>query len=214
MAVQLILWDWNGTLLDDMEISVEGLNLLLAQHGYPQRYSYQEYREIFGFPIEDYYRRAGFDFSRHPYPLLAQRYMEHDIPASASCGLQPGARQILAQLQAAGLRQVILSASPLPTLRAQVEALGVGGFFEELLGLGDIYAKSKVELGLAWLRRAGVQPGSAVMVGDSLHDAEVARALGAGCVLCSAGHQAPAALQAAGVPVLAHLGELAAFLGL
>ena len=84
----------------------------------------------------------------------------------------------LEAFKAAGLRQVILSASNLDTLRRQTDERGVTGYFDRLLGLGDIYAKSKVEVGLAYLKENGFDPARAVMIGDSVHDYEVAQALG------------------------------------
>ena len=72
MRPELILWDWNGTLLDDVELCVDALNRLLEKHAYPQRYDRDQYRAIFGFPIEEYYVRAGFDFSRHSFAMLAE----------------------------------------------------------------------------------------------------------------------------------------------
>ena len=62
----MIFWDWNGTLMDDVDFTHSCLNWMLETHGYPQRYDLAAYRELFGFPIEDYYRCAGFDFARHP----------------------------------------------------------------------------------------------------------------------------------------------------
>ena len=73
----MIFWDWNGTLLDDVDFTHGCLNWMLETHGYHQRYDLAAYREIFGFPIEEYYIRAGFDFAKHPYPELAERFMEH-----------------------------------------------------------------------------------------------------------------------------------------
>ncbi len=73
----MIFWDWNGTLMDDVDFTHSCLNWMLETHGYPQRYDLAAYREIFGFPIEEYYIRAGFDFARHPYPELAECFMEH-----------------------------------------------------------------------------------------------------------------------------------------
>ena len=68
----MIFWDWNGTLMDDVDFTHGCLNWMLESHGYPQRYDLAQYRELFRFPIEDYYRLAGFDFSRHPYPMLEE----------------------------------------------------------------------------------------------------------------------------------------------
>ena len=83
MCPELILWDWNGTLLDDVDLCVDALNRLLAGFGYPQRYDHERYRAIFGFPIEEYYVRAGFDFTKHSFAELAEKYMEDYVPASA-----------------------------------------------------------------------------------------------------------------------------------
>ena len=209
MRPELILWDWNGTLLDDVELCVDALNRLLAEYGYPQRYNREQYRAVFGFPIEDYYTRAGFDFTKHSFAELAEKYMEDYVPASAACLLMDGAIDALEAFRAAGLRQVILSASKLDTLQQQAEDRGVTQYFERLLGLGDIYAKSKVEIGLAYLKENGFDPVRAVMIGDSVHDFEVAQALGVRCVLQSGGHQPPEKLRETGAPVVAGLREAA-----
>ncbi len=209
MRPDLILWDWNGTLLDDVALCNDALNRLLARYGYPQRYDREGYRAVFGFPVQEYYARAGFDFARHSFDELAVRFMDDYIPTSAACPLADGARDALDAFAAAGLRQVILSASPVTTLRRQVQERGVARYFDRLLGLGDIYAKSKVDLGLAYLRETGFDPGRAVMIGDSVHDFEVAQALGVACVLQSGGHQSAAALRATGAPVTPGLREAA-----
>ena len=209
MRPELILWDWNGTLLDDVELCVDALNRLLAAFGYPQRYDRDQYRAIFGFPIEEYYIRAGFDFGRHSFALLAEEYMKDYVPASASCPLMDGAVDALEAFRKAGLRQVILSASQLSTLRDQVAQRGVTKYFDRLLGLGDIYAKSKVEVGLQYMRTCGQDPANVVMIGDSVHDYEVAKALGVQCVLQSSGHQPPETLRATGAPVVPGLREAA-----
>lgn len=198
MRPTLVLWDWNGTLLDDVALCVDALNRLLKRHNYPQQYDTTRYRAIFGFPIEDYYRRAGFDFNAHPFPLLAQRYMDDYIPASVACPLAAGAIPALNAFRAAGARQVVLSASPTTTLERQVSERGIRPYFDALLGLGDIYAKSKLDLGLAYLQKTGFDPKSAVMIGDSTHDFEVASALGVRCVLQAGGHQPEETLRATG----------------
>ena len=107
MHPSLVLWDWNGTLLDDVDLCVDALNRLLARFHYPQRYDKTQYREIFCFPVQDYYVRAGFDFSRTPFDELARSYMEDYIPASATCPLADGALEALDLFSGAGVRQVV-----------------------------------------------------------------------------------------------------------
>lgn len=212
MTPELVLWDWNGTLLDDVELCVDALNRLLALYGYPQRYDRDAYKAIFGFPIQEYYERAGFDFQKHSFAELADRYTEHYVPASEVCPLAHGAERALAAFRAAGVRQVVLSASPLSTLALQVAQRGIGGYFDRLLGLSNVLAKSKVEIGLAYLRENGFDPARAVMIGDTTHDFEVAQALGVRCVLHTAGHQPESVLRATGAPVVADVPAAAAYL--
>lgn len=208
MPTRLVLWDWNGTLLDDLALSVDALNRNLARFGYAQQYDLAAYRKIFTFPVQEYYRLAGFDFSRHPYEVLAKAYMDDYLPACEAARLNADAKAVLQAVRQLGIRQNILSACPQKPLEQQVLSRGIRPYFEALLGLGDIYAKSKVERGQAYLKQAGIAPAAVVCVGDTLHDYEVSRALGARCVLFSGGHQSRERLQTAGVPVIGSLREL------
>lgn len=188
----MIFWDWNGTLMDDVDFTHSCLNWMLETHGYPQRYDLAAYREIFGFPIEEYYIRAGFNFAKHPYAELAERFMEHYNAGVDACPPSAHAAETLAELSRRGWRQSVLSASRRDYLIEQVAARGLQGYFIELLGLADIYGVSKVQVGKQWLAQSGIAPAACVMVGDTQHDAEVAKALGTKCVLYTGGHQSRA----------------------
>ena len=210
--LDLIFWDWNGTLLDDLDVCLDCLNTLLRDFGYPQQYDLDTYREIFCFPIEDYYIRAGFDFEKDPFPVLAAHYMELYLPRAARCGLVPGAKQALDAFRAMGIPQVVLSASSLDNLQLQVSQREVGQYFSRLLGLTDIYAASKVALGVDFLRQSHIDPSRALMLGDSVHDAEVAAAMGVRCILIAAGHQPRHVLEATGCPVVDRADQVPALL--
>ena len=203
-----LIWDWNGTLMDDVDLCVRLLNEQLERHGYPPVGGIDAYRRVFGFPIEAYYVRAGFDFSRHPYEQLAHEYMERYVPESFACPMQPDARETLEALRARGVRQVILSASPIDTLLRHTDHYGVTQYFDAILGLDDVYGKSKVERGLAWIETSGIDRTRAAMVGDSVHDFEVASALGVRSVFYSRGHQPRETLEATGAVVIDSLREL------
>ena len=167
---------------------------------------------MFGFPIEDYYRCAGFDFARHPYPELAARFMEHYNAGVPGCAVTAHAVDTLQTLARMGWQQAVLSASRRDYLIEQVSARSLQGFFTELLGLADIYGVSKVQLGTDYLRRTGIDPAACVMVGDTDHDAAVAAAIGATCVLYTGGHQSRARLEKASPYVIDDLAQLPALL--
>ena len=102
----------------------------------------------------------------------------------------------------------MLSASRRDYLIEQVAARGLQGYFTELLGLADIYGVSKVQLGTDYLHRTGIDPAACVMVGDTDHDAAVAAAIGATCVLYTGGHQSRKRLEAVCPHVIDDLAQL------
>ena len=196
--MKTILWDWNGTLLDDVRVSFDCLNEMLEKYHLPPVPTVDDYRAVFGFPVREYYARVGlggpvFD---EVAPLWMAAYMREEI----ACPLREGAREALAAFRAAGCRQVILSASKRDNLLGQMERFDILPYFDAVLGLDHIYATSKEGIGRAWLME-NADPADCVMIGDTLHDAQVAAALGCACVLVAGGHQLPETLETAGVPV-------------
>lgn len=212
--MKYVIWDWNGTLIDDLALAVTVINRLMADNGYPQRFTTDEYKEVFGFPVVDYYRRAGFDLKKHSFDFLAQQYVDLYNPSSFDCPLCEGAAAALQAIRAAGCTQVILSASEDAILAQQVAHYGLTGYFDALLGQADSYAHGKLTRGRQWMADSAIDPEKAVLVGDTLHDAQVAADLGISCVLCAKGHQSRARLESAGVPVIDSLLELPALLGM
>ena len=76
MTYQAIIWDFNGTLFDDLSESLKVLNLMLTKRGYAPVETVDKYKEIFGFPIRDYYVKAGFDFTKEPFEVPAKQYVK------------------------------------------------------------------------------------------------------------------------------------------
>jgi phosphoglycolate phosphatase len=187
--MKYIIWDWNGTLFDDVEVCIESINQVLQRHGVARLTSRAEYRQKFCFPVERYYQNLGFDFSQTPFSQLAAEFMEIYQPASLSCRLAEGVPALLAHAKQQGFRQVVLSASKLENLQAQLQFHPISGYFDEVLGINDILAKTKVQLARQWLARQKPTPRRLLIVGDTLHDAEVAGELGGECSLYANGHQ-------------------------
>lgn len=208
MLPKTVIWDWNGTLLDDVNICVSILNILLTRHNYAPVEGIEKYKEIFGFPIEEYYKRAGFDFAKHPYNELAKEYMVLYRQYSEECSLSDGAKSTLQALQKLGVRQVILSASPIDLLHSQLKKYNLEQYFKDVLGLCDIYAKSKAELGCDYIKSGGIDISGAIMVGDSVHDAYTAQQMGIKSVLYCKGHEPKARLQGATDTVIDDLRQI------
>lgn len=198
-----IFWDWNGTLLDDVAMAVELTNDVFRQYGFRQL-TMEAYLDAFRFPIIDYYEERGVP--RERFPEIAHAWMARYTEAFPTCPLMDDAVATVRRFQAAGFRQIILSATRLDMLHEQVGSHRVlDGMFDRLLGIGDIYAGSKVHIARAFMADDGLCPADAVLLGDTCHDAEVADDIGCRCLLIARGHQSEKQLAAAGKPVLSSL---------
>ena len=202
-----VIWDWNGTLLDDAVLCVEVMNVVLARRKLPPL-TEERYADRFRFPVRDYYADLGFDFERESFEIIGMEFINGYAAREAECGLRHDAAETLEGLAARGIRQSVLSASQQGRLEMQARRLDVHAHFEALVGLDDHYAAGKIEVGHAWMERSDVDPLRTVLVGDTDHDLEVARALGVQCLLVPSGHQSAERLARCGVEVLPSLGAL------
>ncbi len=205
-----IIWDFNGTLLDDVQTGISSVNRLLTERGLKPIPDVEYYRSVFRFPIIDYYRSLGFDFEREPYEELAPKWVALYLEYVKSATLYEDVKATLEYLRERKIAQIILSATELQMLCGQVEELGIREYFEEILGLDNIHAGSKLALAFDWRERH--KGARALLVGDTDHDVETAKALGADCVLVARGHQSKEYLMTLGVPVLDDLSELKRFI--
>ena len=207
MKFKHIIWDWNGTLWDDTWLCVEINNHMLQRRGLPEITS-ETYREKLCFPVDQYYCQLGFDYSNDPYKLLAEEFIEEYTRRRFECDLQPGARGLIEALYRRNIPQTVLSAYQHETLLQAVAHFDLNRFFTDVIGLNDIYAAGKVENGKKYIAQLDLDPSEVLFVGDTLHDHEVADAMGVPCVLVACGHNSRARLDASGVTVLGALCEI------
>ena len=214
MRYSLLVWDWNGTIMDDMDFTYEIENQMLRDRNMPVIPSKAFYLENFGFPIINYYIKLGYDFSVYPYEELAEEF--HAIYATGykKCPLRKGVVELLSAVQDSGTPQTILSASEQGRLEEQVDFYGIRSYFGELLGLNDNFAHSKVDRAKDYIARNGFDQDKVLFIGDTDHDYEAASAVGCPCVLMTGGHQGRAVLERCGVPVFDTFDELKAYLAL
>jgi len=213
MRYRHVIWDFNGTLLDDTRLCWGIGNEMLAADG-REPITLDQYREWLEYPILRYYERLGYRFTPEEFTEVSEDYHRIYDSRRREAGLQEGVIDVLEKLRDAGITQSILSAYHQGGLDSAVEDLGISEYFEDIIGLSDKLAHSKVENALDWLESRGLNPRDVVMVGDTLHDAEVAEALKCGCVLYSGGHNDRGRLAETGLTVIDHMDELLPLLGI
>ena len=212
MKYTYCIWDFNGTIFDDIGASIDAVNTLLAERGLKTLDSKESYHEVFDFPIIDYYRRIGFDFDKEPYEVIAPIWVELYLENSKKSGLFDDVLPTLDFFEAKQIKQSVLSASEKNMLTGQLKELGIYNRFEEIMGIDNIYAESKIAIAQDWKKRHEGE--SVLFIGDTTHDYETAQVLGADCYLISAGHQPGYKLRALGngVKVFESLSELTEYL--
>lgn len=192
-----VIWDFNGTLIDDLDLVVRTVNIQLAKRNLPALTT-DDYRDVFGFPVEDYYRRIGVTFENETMAQLSADFFADYAPALKDCPLHGGVVDVLKRLQNRGLRQFVLSAMEQNMLRSMISHFGIASFFDGVYGLAHQEGDSKISRAQELQRDYEIDPATALFVGDTIHDAEVAQALGMPVILVSTGHQSAQRLRNTG----------------
>ena len=204
-----IIWDFNGTILDDVQIGIDSVNVMLEKRSLPTIESTDKYKELFGFPIIDYYRRCGFDFERDDYEsTLAPEWVAEYNNREDKAVLCKGIKYALDKFKQAGVSQSIVSASSSDILRRQIERLGISEYFECVIGCDNIYAYGKEDALCRYVSSLSSEH-LPLMVGDTTHDSEVAKAAGIDCVLLLCGHMNEETLKLTGCALYSDAEELA-----
>jgi phosphoglycolate phosphatase len=209
VRIRHVIWDWNGTLLDDVDCCVDTLNGLRAARQLAP-IAREEYRERFGFPVRAFYEGIGFAFADDAeFAALSHEFIAAYQTRAAQMRLTPGAHELLAALGKRGLGHVVVSAMEGRLLGQMLRTYGLHPLLAGHHGRDDLSAGSKVEHGIAAVRRMGLDPRELVVVGDTLHDHELGEAIGCPAILYAGGHQTRARLSRAGAVVVDALGDVA-----
>lgn len=199
-----IVWDWNGTLFNDVDLCFDCINRLLVNHRLSPLKDLDAYRNVFQFPIETYYKKVGFDFEQTSFDILAHEYMEDYQEKSYSCNLQGDAMVTLEDIKSKEVPQVILSASKIEYLNKQIQEFELTPYIDSVFGIQDIYAKSKLDIA----KKVKSQYNEELwFIGDSVHDYQVAQGVDSNCVLVTTGHQSREILESTNAPVFSSLKE-------
>lgn len=201
-----LFWDFNGTIFSDMQAGIDAVNRMLGDRGLPIIADMEAYREIFDFPIKEYYRKLGFDFDKEPYEVLAPIWVELYLQNCCTAGIVDGVDTVVKAVAKTETKQVILSACEKNMLCDQLAELGVIEYFDEIIGLDDIHAAGKLHLAREWREK---NPEAKILfVGDTTHDAETAEVLGADCLLFTGGHQSKERLLTTGCETIDGIVEI------
>jgi phosphoglycolate phosphatase len=202
-----IIWDWNGTILNDVEYCAQIMNKLLIKYLKPGL-TLEKYKSVFTFPVEDYYKIIGWNFDEISFEVIGKEFMDEYEANKFSCKTFPGVIGFLEYFRKNEIKQSILSAYFQPTLEEIISHYGLNQYFIHLAGLNNIYAGGKSELGRNLINKIDHRPSEILLIGDTTHDFDVAEELNIDCVLIASGHQSFERLKDLPVHVFKDLFEL------
>lgn len=196
-----IIWDWNGTLFDDVALNIGVVNSLLQERGIDIITSVDYYKNEFSFPIIDFYRKLGFDLEKEDFTLIARQYAFLFNERYPRAEIYPDAEETLRKIKYSGRDQLIISASEQGYLLRQVEYFELEQYFTDILGVSDVLGSSKIERAKKWISQSGIDARQVLFIGDTIHDFDTAKAIGCDCALVSRGHNSREKLLATGCKV-------------
>jgi phosphoglycolate phosphatase len=182
-----IIWDWNGTLLDDNHASLAALNAILSRRGL-KTVSLDYYRKNFAFPVRYFYESLGVKIECEDWDSLAQEY--HDAYHESELRLASDAKTALEFVRDNGIAQAVVSAMREDYLVSDMDKFGIRDYFEVVLGTNNLDGCSKLSRIKDYVALAGGDE-EYVVIGDSFHDKEVADAIGARCIFYGGGSHDP-----------------------
>ena len=185
---ETIIWDWNGTILNDVSLCVEITNDVLRERGMKE-FDEVAYKNVFGFPIAKYYERIGFDLEVDSMESLTKNFIEKYGARIKDCKLHENVRSVLERLQNDKKEQYILTAAHRDSVMPLLEHYQLTDYFKAVAGLDNHRAESKISKGKELFSENNISTEKAVLIGDTMHDFEVSKELGINCILIANGHQ-------------------------
>ncbi len=205
--ITTIIWDWNGTLLNDVDICVDSMNILLKKRNLPLM-DLAKYRSVFNFPVKNYYELLGFDFVKEPYDDVAMEFINVYLQWLNDSDLHSDVLPCLDFFAGIGKKQSILSAMEQDTLINSVKSKNIESYFGIIQGISDHFANGKIGIAKEIINKLNVPAEQVLLIGDTIHDHEVSVEIGCECILVADGHQSIERLSVSGRRVAKNLLEL------
>ncbi len=204
-----LVWDWNGTLLDDISAVIGATNAAFAEIGL-ETITLERYRELYCVPVPLFYERL---MGRLPtdaeWEVMDEAFHRHYTEHRIGCTLTAGVEELLHEWRLAGRSQSLLSMYGHEQLVPVVRGYGIESHFIRVDGRTGPSGGSKalhMERHLAALADTAA-PEHTVVIGDAVDDAVAASHVGARAVLYTGGSHSRASLESVGVPVVDTLTE-------
>ena len=187
--VKHIIWDWNGTIVNDTWLFVELMNRILNDRNLCL-IDKEDYRNLFCFPLEKYYQSLGFDFKKEPYEVPSMEFVRLYDQNKYKPELFNGIEDILSLVQSLGHYNYLLSAQNQDSLIDLVQFYSLGHYFSSIRGTDNFHARGKNGLAKKILKKISTSSNNIIFVGDTTMDVEMALQNNCKIIALTYGHHA------------------------
>jgi phosphoglycolate phosphatase len=186
MSYDLVIFDWDGTLMDSTAVIAASLQSACRDVGLPEP-TREDALFVIGLNLADTFARVAPGLDAEGQRALAERYRHHFLAREAEMPLFAGASEMIRQLHGDGRRLAVATGKARRGLDRALEQTGLKAFFEATRCADEGFAKPHPGMLLALLDMTGVEPRRALMVGDTTHDLELAANAGVDALAVSYG---------------------------
>ncbi len=205
MRYHYIFWDFNGTIIDDVNTALGCVNDLLERKG-RKHITLAEYYNYIETPIVGFYHHIlppeEIDFEE-----ISRDYHRDYAKRENETHLANGAFELLQRLHADGAHQYIITANHITETTEIAQRMGILPFIDKISGAEDSLADSKINRAKELFDSLNIDRNDAILIGDTLHDLATANTLGIDCVLVTYGHQGKKLLESYNVCTVSDLSE-------
>lgn len=185
---KVIIWDFNGTLIDDIDAALASVNDMLTRRNLPT-INFQQYASFVDTPIIKFYEHIFDDLYSMDFDVIAKEFNEGYENHLRPHAVMDKAEEVLEYFNSKGKLQTVISATHIDKVLNRLGEFGLDGYFDRILAHNNLIAEDKTHLAVAYFKEKGISPQDAVVIGDCVADFKMAQTLGADCILTTRGHQ-------------------------
>ena len=205
---RFVVFDWDDTLADSTALIAAAIQQACRDIGEPPPDDTTA-RYVIGLGLADALAHVAPGLAPERHRDLAMRYRHHYLTGDPQIPLFAGVREMLDELDGAGLLLGVATGKTRVGLNRALEQQRLGNRFVATRCADEGFPKPNPDMLLHLMDRVGVEPRETLMIGDTTHDVELARNAGVAAVAVSYGAHASAGLaQCSPLAVLHSIEEL------
>ncbi len=191
----LIVFDWDGTLLDSTGAIVAAVQAACRDLEIPEP-SAEHARQVIGLGLLDALRHSAPDLQEDRFDVMIERYKYHYLSNDQGLCLFEGASELIAELHSRGFILAVATGKSRTGLDRALAHSGLGEYFSSTRCADECFSKPHPQMLEQLMEEFSVSPERTLMIGDTTHDLQMALNAGVSALAVAYGAHPAEALDA------------------